>query len=563
MTTSNRRWRIVAAATIALFVPAAAAAPAHAAPDDDPPVVKALKAQAQLFKQRSIASSLEDGYPGGLAIAAGGNSSCSAAAPKVWCWGDGDPDPAIVTSPIELAGTVAAGQEHRCALEWFDESDVGGDLYCWGDNTYGQVGDGTTTTRTTPVKVLDHVLQVAAGADHTCAVLDDQRVSCWGRDDNGQLGLGSAGLPVTSPQAVPGLTDDVVDLAAGGDTTCMIDENYTASCWGSNSDGQIGDGNVTATPVATPTAVDVSGLSNADPVQITVGARHACALTERGKAICWGSDAHGQLGDGTPTADHALPATVTGLSDLYLISAGGDSTCAIDGEGAASCWGDNGGGQLGVGDRVDRTAPAAVDMTKVQPSPILAELVGQADGMFAEISIGAGHACAVDTEGNPYCWGDNTDGQLGDGTTTDHLVPGPTGLLPGPPTGVQVQARDAEIGVDWNASADLGAGTLDTYGVIAVGDKAVAECVSDKTTCTLADLTNNQEYAIFVATVTTGGMASASAVRATPHGQPSPAPDAGGAGGGQLPITGAAISLLLAVGGAMILGGVLLRRRAS
>ncbi|MFG1607170.1 RCC1 domain-containing protein [Actinoplanes sp. NPDC049265] len=562
MITSTRRWRILAAATIALLVPAAAAAPAHSAPADDPPLVKALKAQAELFKQRRITSSLQDGYPGGLSIAAGGTMSCSTATPTLWCWGAGDPDPATPATPIEVAGTVAAGRAHQCVLQWFDESDEGGDLYCWGDNTYGQVGDGTTTDRPAPVKVLDHVLQVAAGADHTCAVLDDQTLNCWGRNDSGQLGQGSVGVPVTSPQAVPGLTDDVIDLAAGGDTTCVIDENLVAGCWGSNSDGQIGDGNVSATPVPTPTPVDVSGVPNADLTQITVGARHTCATTERGKAICWGSDAHGQLGDGTPLTDHPLPVVVPGLSDLYLISAGGDSNCAIDQDGVATCWGDNGGGQLGVGDRVDRPAPAAVDMTKVLGSPILADLIGVDEGMLAEISIGAGHACAIDTGGNVYCWGANADGQLGDGTTTDHLVPAPTRLLPGLATGVQAQARDAEIGVDWDAPADLGAGTFDTYGVIAVAEKEFEQCVSDETGCTITNLVNDQEYAIFVATVTSAGAAISPAVRATPHGQPSPAPVAGG-GGGQLPITGAAISLLLAIGGAMIIGGWLIRRRAS
>lgn len=564
MTTSTRRWRIVAAAAFALLVPATAT-PAHAVPGDDPSTLaKALKLQAQLYQTKQVgATALEDGDLGGMPVAAGGDMSCSAGALEVFCWGAGDAEPSPAGSPQLDTGPVAAGRAHRCALEYSEDSDDGGDLYCWGDNTYGQVGDGTTTAQPAPVNVHDGVLQVALGADHTCAVLADLTLLCWGRNDAGQLGLGAAGLPEPTPQAVPGLTD-LADVAAGGDSTCVVEDTGAARCWGSNSDGQIGDGTAGPAPVATPTAVDTSPIGvGADLLQIEVGARHACAVTDDLEVWCWGADDHGQLGDDAPAAGQSLPVD-TGVEDAWTVSAGGDSTCAVDEDGHAWCWGDNTEGQLGTGDTTDQPEPAKVDQSGVAGSALYEDAVDASGGLLFAISVGERHTCAMDVSGNAYCWGDNADGQIGDGTTTDRLKPTATLLLPGTAGGVVAQARDAEIGVDWSEPDELGTGSPMGYRVVALADSGYSLCYSEDSTdtgCTLTNLTNGAEYRIYVTTITSGGAATAADVRATPHGTPSPNPVAG-SGGGQLPITGAAISLLVAIGSAMVLGGVLLRRKA-
>ena len=566
MITSTRRWRIVAAAAFALLMPATAT-PAHAAPGDETSTLaKALKLQAQLYKTKQIGTTaLDEGDVGGLPIAAGGDMSCSAGAQEVFCWGGGDTEPVAAGSPRLVSGPIAAGRAHLCALEYPEDSD-GGDLYCWGDNTYGQVGDGTTTARTAPVKVHDDVLQVVTGADHTCAVLTDQTPLCWGRDDAGQVGQGAAGPPVLTPQPVAGLTD-LIDVAAGGDSTCVIEESGAAKCWGSNSDGQIGDGTAGVTPVATPTAVDTSAIgAGTDLMQIEVGGRHACAVTEDLGVWCWGADDHGQLGDGAPLSGQNLPVD-TGVEDVYAVSAGGDSSCAVDEDGHAWCWGDNTEGQLGTGDTTDQPEPAKVDQSGVATSGLYEDALDASGGLLFAISMGERHACAMDVSGNPYCWGDNADGQLGDGTTTDRLEPTATLLLPGTADDVVAQARDAEIGVDWSEPDELGAGSPMGYRVVALADSGYALCYSDDSTdtaCTLTNLTNNAEYRIFVTTMASGGAATAASVRATPRGMATPAPDDDGKNdiAVGLPITGAAISLLLVIGAVMVLGGVLLRRKA-
>ncbi|MEV7621517.1 hypothetical protein [Actinoplanes sp. NPDC089786] len=566
MLTTSRRWRIVAAAAIALLVPATAA-PVHAAPPDDPSILaKALTLQQQLYKTKKAGvADFDDGDPGGQPIAAGGDVSCAAGFLELWCWGAGNAEPEAPTNALaNSAGPVTAGGAHQCVLELFDDSDVGGDLYCWGDNTYGQVGDGTTTARPAPVKVRGGVLQVAAGADHTCAILVDRSLVCWGRDDAGQLGQGAAGVPVTTPQAVPGL-DDLADVAAGGDTTCALDDAGAAWCWGSNSDGQVGDGTAGATPVATPTSVDTAPLGSDDELgQIEVGARHTCAVTYDERVWCWGADGHGQLGDDPAQAAQNLPVD-TGLEAAWMVTAGGDSTCAVIEDGQGWCWGDNTEGQLGTGDHTDRAEPAKLDQSGLTGSSLYEYVFGATGGLLFGISMGERHACGMDVAGNAYCWGDNAGGQLGDGTTTDRLRPTATLLRPGAPRDVDTQARDAEIGVDWTSSDELGLGPVRGSQAVAFTEEGgFGSCSpgdSTSTGCTISSLTNDAEYLVFVSTMTTGGMATAEPVAATPLGMASPAPVAGG-GGGQLPITGAAVSLLIAIGGGLVMGGMALRRRA-
>jgi LPXTG-motif cell wall-anchored protein len=451
---------------------------------------------------------------------------------------------------------VAAGRAHTCALEWFGASDDGGDLYCWGDNAEGQVGDGTTTSRTSPVKVATEIRQVATGDDHTCVIETDQTVACWGRNDVGQLGTGAAGASESTAQPVTGL-GDVIDLAAGGDTTCAVDEAGDTWCWGSDADGQIGDGAAGTGSAASPVKVDTSQ----EFTQVELGRGHACAVTERGATWCWGSDDHGQLGDNAATADTDVPvrAALPPSVDAWSVSAGGDSTCVVTTLGLSMCWGDNAEGQLGVGDRNDRHVPAKVDQSAMPESPFLAGL-GIKGSRIYQISVGTRHACAVDISANAFCWGDNSDGQLGDGTNDDHLVPEATALVPGAPTALKVRSGNQRLAVTWKAPADLGAGALTGYGVLAVSRDGGSDCLVRATRCTISGLTNGTDYTVSAATITDGGLAFSPAVSGLPLGPASAKPVPGQ--GGQLPITGPAVSLLIMIGGGLVaIGLVLLRRR--
>jgi alpha-tubulin suppressor-like RCC1 family protein len=306
----------------------------------------------------------------------------------------------VVAEPASAtpAATISAGAIHTCAL-----TAVGG-ARCWGANDWGQLGDGTTTERRTPRDVSglsSGVAAVSAGPIHTCALTSGGGVKCWGHNSYGQLGNGST-TNSTTPVNVSGLSAGVAAVSAGDGYTCALTVDGGVKCWGLNSLGQLGDG--TTTNRATP--VDVSGLSSG-VIAISAG-RHTCALTAGGGVKCWGDNHFGQLGDGT-TTNSATPVNVSGfLSGGAAISAGGNHTCAIATSGAVKCWGYNQYGQLGDGTRKSRLTPVNVS--------------GLSSGV-ASISAGYVHTCALTTSGGAKCWGANESGQLGDGTHTEAHSP--------------------------------------------------------------------------------------------------------------------------------------------
>jgi alpha-tubulin suppressor-like RCC1 family protein len=197
---------------------------------------------------------------------------------------------------------AGAGGEHACATR------AQHPLACWGANDHGQLGDGTMgTDRATPVPVggVETVLAPAAGQLHTCAITTANAVACWGEDMNGQLGDGAPGPDRATPVEVAGLRD-ALELCAGTDHTCARVADGRVLCWGSNASGQLGDG----TTVASATPTPVRGV--ADATRIACGPQHACALVGAGVVTCWGLNASGQLGDET-TASRALARQVHGL----------------------------------------------------------------------------------------------------------------------------------------------------------------------------------------------------------------------------------------------------------
>jgi len=254
-------------------------------------------------------------------------------------------------------------------------------------------------------------LSVSTGANHTCQLASGGAVKCWGRNDSGQLGDGTTASRAV-PLDVPGFSSGVSAITAGDSHTCALTSGGAVKCWGRNTHGELGN-NSTANSL---TPVEVSGLSSGVSA-ISAGWGHTCALTSTGAVKCWGNNSEGQLGNNS-TNNSLTPVDVSGLSSGVLaISAGGFHTCALKSTMAAVCWGLNGAGQLGDGSTTDRWTPVTVS--------------GLSSGVIA-VSSGREHTCALVSGGAARCWGQNSSGQLGDGTVDRRLEPAAvTGLSSG------------------------------------------------------------------------------------------------------------------------------------
>jgi len=256
-----------------------------------------------------------------------------------------------VTGLTSGATAIAAGMENTCLLTSF------GGAKCWGNNNFGQLGDGTIVDKLTPVDVgglTSGVTSIAAGAGHTCALTTSGGVKCWGMNNIGQLGDGTT-VDKSTPTDVSGLATGVNAVASGYWHTCAVTSSHGLKCWGNNSNGQLGDG----THANKSTPVDVIGLTSG-VTAISAGSAHTCALTTSGGVKCWGDDGYGQLGDGT-TLDKSTPVNVSELtSGVTAIAAGLLHTCALTTSGGVKCWGDNNNRELGDGTNGFATTPVSV-----------------------------------------------------------------------------------------------------------------------------------------------------------------------------------------------------------
>lgn len=302
-------------------------------------------------------------------------------------------------SVVVVGEPISSGVLNACALK------PDGSVACWGENVDGQLGNGTFTTNSSlPVSVtgLAGVVAVKAGGAHNCLLKPDRTASCWGRNEKGALGDGTAGTGTSKalPTAVPGLTNEAA-ISEGKQHTCALRSNGTAFCWGANGSGQLVNNSVATVspPAPAPAPVQVANLTGA--VAIDAGTDHTCALKGDGTAVCWGQNTFAQLGFGT-LINKATPVQVQALSGAISINAGNRHSCAVKADGRAACWGENVDGQLGDATGVKKTIATIV--------PGLAGAVS--------ISAGKSHTCALKTDGSAACWGLNDLGQLGDGTLT-------------------------------------------------------------------------------------------------------------------------------------------------
>jgi alpha-tubulin suppressor-like RCC1 family protein len=314
----------------------------------------------------------------------------------------------IATTLAELSYSIAAAEEYSSRLS------PQGVPYCSGYNYYGQLGDGTEQNRCTPTRVLlpEEVTfeSVSLGRLHACGFTSQAALYCWGNNEYGQLGDRTeinrlTPTPVHLPEGIV-----VVSYALGGNHTCVLTSQGDAYCFGENANGQLGDGTLKdrsiPTRVLLPDGVTLQSIA--------LGENHSCGLTKEGILYCWGSNEYAQLGDGS-WKDKSTPTRVS-LPDgatFDSIALGISHTCGLTPKGTVLCFGNNEFGQLCDGEDM------RLLQTHATPTPIkISE-----DIIFESIVLGGYHTCGLTTQGDTYCCGKNSEGQLGNGTKKNNSTP--------------------------------------------------------------------------------------------------------------------------------------------
>jgi len=296
------------------------------------------------------------------------------------------------------------GSSHSCLME------RAGQPKCWGANTYGQLGNGATIDQAAPVNVSNITttgVEIDVGLEHTCALLSDGQVRCWGRNATGQLGRALTSdkelVPVTVYSDVAGTTalTNIVQIAVGDNHACALRGDGNVFCWGDNARGQLGTNSRTNRNYAVQSQAT-------DMIQLVAGQAHTCGLKSTGAVQCWGDNSYGQLGDGSVVDDALVPTNVSGISNALSLGTSRLHICATLADGTAKCWGRNQNGEIG-------------NNSIVTPVRIPAAVQSLSD--IREVSGGDGFSCARLADGTSKCWGLGQNGRLGTGNNTSSLVP--------------------------------------------------------------------------------------------------------------------------------------------
>jgi alpha-tubulin suppressor-like RCC1 family protein len=343
------------------------------------------------------------------AIAAGYDHSMALKSDgTAWAWGDnhygqlGNGSNTVSYIPVQvsrLSGVIAIAGGYGYSMALKND----GTIWAWGDNNHGQLGDGSITSSNIPVQVsgLSGVIAIAAGDHHSLALKNDGTVWAWGNNVHGQLGNGSynnSDIPVQ----VSGL-NGVIAIAGGGGHCLALKSDGTVWVWGSNYDGELGFGSWTS-PYDSKIPVKLSSLSGV--IAIAARGRHSLALKNDGTAWAWGDNYYGQLGNGSNTGSH-IPVQVSGLSGVIAITGGIFHNMAFKNDGTVWAWGSNGPGLFGNGSNTDSNIPVQIN---------------ELSGAIA-IAVGNNHSLALKNDGTIWTWGNNTHGQLGNGTFSSSNVP--------------------------------------------------------------------------------------------------------------------------------------------
>jgi alpha-tubulin suppressor-like RCC1 family protein len=472
-------------------------------------------------------------WPPNTSIASGQTHACVLSAGLAYCWGDNtdgqlgnnsttaSATPVAVSASGALSGLtltqISTGQHETCALS------SAGAAYCWGLGTSGQLGNGASSSVLVPAAVSAPSAgavtwaQISVGGTHVCALTTAGAAYCWGAGANGDLGDGSSSN-VSIPTAVSAPSGGAVtwvqiSAAEASLASCAVATTGAGYCWGSNSNGQIGNGNTSNTSV--PTAVSTSGLlSGVALSQISAGYDFACALSAAGAAYCWGLQSEGELGNNVSSGNATSPVAVStsgvlsGVTLTQITSGGGPTiqhACALGSTGAAYCWGSDGSGQLGNSSTTQSNVPVTVTTSG---TPISGATIVAA-------SAGGNFTCALDTNSTAYCWGDNTYGEDGN----DSAVATSVAVYVGPQAPVSVTATpgNGSAAISWTAPAYLNNGTITGYTATATGSPGTASCsTSGATGCTITGLIDGISYTITVtATATPNGSSAPSTSTST------------------------------------------------
>jgi alpha-tubulin suppressor-like RCC1 family protein len=327
-------------------------------------------------------------------------------------------------NPGVIFSSISAGGNHTCAIG----SD--GEGYCWGYNVQGQLGNGTSgygVDSNSPVLVSQGArdpgvtfISISAGSSHTCAIGSDGEGYCWGSGSNGRLGNGGTAqstIPVLVSQGARPSGVTFSSISAGIWHTCGIGSDGNGYCWGRNYSGGLGNGGTAqrTTPVLVSQGARPSGVTFSS---ISVGYSHTCGVGSNGEGYCWGYNYYGQLGNGNTGTNSNVPVLVSqGVRPANVtfssISAGNNHTCGVGSDGNGYCWGRNNSGQLGNGNTGTNSNTPVLVSQGVRPSGVT----------FTSISAGDYHACGLGSDGSGYCWGENQYGRLGNDSTTNSNVP--------------------------------------------------------------------------------------------------------------------------------------------